>query len=202
MDKTTVDTIARQLLEVGARSTYDEKAKAIVPADLLFDDKTEINVALHRLLIARAAQTITYEPIRVEVLRMVEQNERGVQEPSVVDLSFFKEAAKRTTDQYGKPRQPYAPEGKPSTLKMDLEHAVLVRSTQEAYSDNSTYMVPVSGSLEGVDFNQANANLARFFRYADTHTGWAGSGSNWSAALVVNEKGPFVQIDCRASISD
>lgn len=123
--------------------------------------------------------------------------------PKRRDLSDFVESAKRTHDQWGKKRAPFKPD--PSCpLRLKLKDGVSFGYSQEAYADHSTTLVPVTGEIpkDEATLSRCRANLADFFRRADTHTGWAGSGANWSAELVVTELGAFAVVFCRASISD
>lgn len=121
--------------------------------------------------------------------------------PEIKDLRFFCESAKRTTDQYGKARPAYTPPAD-CKLTLKLSRAVLASYSQEAYADMSAYYVPVGGNVTSADYNACIRNLNAFVRYANTHTGWAGSGCSYSADLVIEGDAAYAVITCRASIAD
>jgi len=203
IDANTANTLAHKMLDAGA-GFYSPEGKAILDG-IGYEDRQLVARALFTIERRSALDALeTTDAIRAEITRMIDQDVRGTRKPEHRDLSFFKDAAKTTRNQYGKARAPYAPKGT-CRFKMDLTQAVHVAYSQEPYSDDSTYLVPVTGSLDGItkdEIAQANSNLTAFVRYADTHTGFAGSGVNWGATLIINEKGAFVNIHCRASIGD
>jgi hypothetical protein len=133
--------------------------------------------------------------IRAYMLAHYEERPRS---PTKHDLRFFAKAATTTTNQFGKARPAFQVDSNAS-CKLKLSEAVLVSYSQEAYADMSRYAVPFTGEI--VDKKKSLARLCEFVRYADTHTGWAGSGCNYSVEEI-NEEGKFVIISCRASIAD
>lgn len=126
---------------------------------------------------------------------------RGAQKPEKRDCRYFAKAAQRTTSQFGTKREAYKPVGN-CGLRMQLEQAVSFSHTQESYSDDSVTLIPVTGDVAKADMKACHANVGAFFRYADSHTGMAGSGCNYSASLHTNELGAFIAVHCRASIAD
>lgn len=174
-------------------------AGLIYPIDMGYDDLSEISRAQQSARIALAIEAFETTPAIKHYMRS-QIGQRGQSEPRRFDMSGFAKAAQSTRDQYGKPRKAY--QADPTCpLRLHLKDAVSFSYTQEAYADYSTHLVPVTGDLPA-GLGPCQRNLAAFFRYADTHTGMAGSGANWSASLEVNEHGAFAIVSCRASISD
>lgn len=99
---------------------------------------------------------------------------------------------------YGK--GPYEPvEG--GRAKLRLKEGVSFSYIQDSYADYTRVAVPAE--LEaGADRDVCRRNLQRLTEALRTHTGFAGSGSTWSAELVEHEAGAFVIFGGRHSISD
>jgi hypothetical protein len=114
-------------------------------------------------------------------------SERGFEAPERSDLTRLR------------PARPYTPKGG-CAARMKLAEAVRFSYRQESYADHSTYLVPVEGEI--TDAQACRSNLAAWCESIRTHNGFAGSGSTWSASLVIEPDGAYVEIDCRASISD
>lgn len=157
---------------------------------------------MHRRDVVRKIEAFTTTPaIKAFMLSFAATAQRGLHAPRAVDMSRFAQSAKRTTDQYHKPVAPWAPKGA-CGLVMKLKEGVGFTHTQESYSDDSTTLIPVEGDLSKADLAMCQANVGSFFKCADTHTGMAGSGCNWSASVMTNEHGAFIHVHCRASIAD
>lgn len=136
--------------------------------------------------------------IRAKLLALFQAGERGLRAPRRVDLSSLAKRAQGTTDQWGKKRAPWTPDPA-CTCRLKLAEAVAAVSTQEAYADHSVDLVPYEGEIK--DVAAARSRLAEFLRRADSHTGWAGSGANWSVAGIDTDA-KCVVVFCRASIAD
>lgn len=125
---------------------------------------------------------------------------RGLHEAKGCDLSYLKAAAKRAVANNGLKHAAYRPEaGCRASLK--LKQAVSFSFTQESYADYTMYAVPVTVE-EGADSATCMRNLARFAAACRSHTGFAGSGSNYSAELITTKAGYVVVITDRSSIAD
>jgi hypothetical protein len=199
-----LNTFADRLTAANVKP-YSDDEKAIT-GDIGYDNLCAVRHVMHlRTIRANIEAFETTPAIKAALLANIEHDVRGVQAPKICDLhDTFTAAARRTNDQYGKKRAVYKPVG-PCALTMNLKSAVVATYRQEAYSDDSVYYVPVTGKINADDkaaIANCNNNLNAFVRYADTHTGWAGSGCNWSAHLVVTDDGAYVEIGCRSSISD
>lgn len=178
---------------------FSEQAKALFPATLDYYDKVAIGQAWKRRQVKAAVEVFETTPaIRAYMLaNLRDDSER----PSICDLTFLAKAAKRTVDQYGKTRPAYRPQGD-CPLRLCLTKAVRFRYSQQAYADYSTTLIPVKGEVDDAGLAVCQRNLAAFVRYADSHTGMAGSGCNYSVELVRNEHGLLAVLTCRASIAD
>jgi hypothetical protein len=100
--------------------------------------------------------------------------------------------------QAGYLRVGYAPE--PCTSRLLCSEAVTFYYEQASYADHSRWLIPVSGAI--ADPAKCRGNLSRWCEAMRTHTGYAGSGSNYSATLHITDLGAYVELDQRASISD
>lgn len=179
---------------------FSPEGKAI--ADLDYNVGCALSHILHIRKTRRAVEAFDTTPaIRAYMLAALDKDLRGCRAPEACDATHFAKASQRTTSQYGKPRPAYQPKGD-CALRLSLAKAVRFTYCQDSYADMSTTLVPVSGDVAKADLKACAANLSEFVRYADSHTGMAGSGCNYSAELVTNEHGAFAIIGCRASISD
>jgi hypothetical protein len=186
--------------------SYSPEGKAFWAAfepKLSYADNNAVVHELHRrMTVAAWAKAELPEAIKAIALDALAKDVRGVEhKPEGVDLSFLAERAKRTTNQFGTARKAYAPKGG-CALKLQLKKAVRFTHRQEAYSDDAQFLVPVVGDLAQADLKACQQNLSEFVRYADSHTGMAGSGSNWSASLTISDLGPVAVLYCRSSIAD
>lgn len=139
----------------------------------------------------------TTEGIREYLLADFDRNPHW-QHPVRFDFSGIVERVKRITDQWHKPRPAWKTDPN-CTCRLKLKEAVRARSEQQAYADVTMSLIPYQGEI--TDKNAARGRLSEFFRRADTHTGWAGSGVNYSVVDIDTER-KFVIISCRASIAD
>jgi hypothetical protein len=204
--KAWADKVEASSFDFARHGSYSPEGKAFWEAfepQLSYNDHNAVAHELHRrMTVAAWAKAELPEVIKAHALAALAKDVRGVEhKPEPVDLSFLAERAKRTTNQFGKARKAYAPKGG-CALKLQLKKAVRFTSRQEAYSDDTQFLVPVAGDLAQADLKACQENLSEFVRYADSHTGMAGSGSNWSASLQVSDLGPVVVIYCRSSIAD
>ncbi len=127
------------------------------------------------------------EHIRAYLLKAFDDNEyRGWREPEVTSLTGLR----------GRDTAPkYKPVGD-CGAKLKLSEAVAFAYEQQSYADHSFFVVPFDGEVK--DREVALKNLRLLAASWRTHTGWAGSGSDWSVSLVDN----VVILECRSSISD
>jgi hypothetical protein len=121
---------------------------------------------------------------------------RGFRAPKAADLRYLVNLS-QSARQY-KPAYKPAP-GCAAVLK--LADAVEYAYSQEAYADYIRYAVPVV-LANNADVAICQQNLHAFAEACRTHTGLAGSGSNYSATLHQTAAGAFVVIEQRASIAD
>jgi hypothetical protein len=190
--------IAAKLYAAGIKTTWCDEAKPHTEG-IDYKQTCEVATLLHRMHVRDAIEAFETTPaIKAHMLSQVDQ--RGSRAPERVDLSNMAQVAQRRTSQYGKPRPPYAADPN-CPLRMKLSEAVRFSSTQESYADHSVTLIPVYGEPPA-DLGPCRLNLADFFRRCDSHTGWAGSGCNYTATLETNEHGVFVSLFCRASIAD
>lgn len=68
-------------------------------------------------------------------------------------------------------------------------------------ADYAHHVIPVTIE-EGADISVCRTNLHRFAATCRTHTGLAGSGSNWDFSLVETGEGWVVTAVARHSIAD
>lgn len=123
----------------------------------------------------------------------------GLRDVKAVDLSSLaRQARAGSRRQYGP--APYNPEPGCKAL-LRLREAVHVTWWHDSYADMAVYAVPVD-ILAGADLDVCRRNLSRFASALRTHTGLAGSGCTYEAALVQNEAGALVVLTQRASIPD
>lgn len=116
---------------------------------------------------------------------------------------LFTAAITRTHNQFGKVLEPYKPDPACPSPSLKAREARCYYVGQNSYSDDQEYVIPVTVK-EGtkVDLSLCGRRLSDLVRRADTHTGMAGSGSNWSAQLVSTEHGIVAVLHCRVSIAD
>lgn len=205
VNETTIDLnqIADQMEAAGMTHVYAEGAEAIV-ANLSYDQKTAVNAVLTRRRDRRDIEAFETTPaIRAYMLAALETGVRGQVNLRKVDLRWMVKASRRTTNQFGSQRPAYSPQPGCS-LRLKLSEAVAFLYSQESYSDDSITLVPVLGEVpsDAAALRVCESNLSAFVRYSDTHTGMAGSGSNYTAHLVITEHGPVAAIHCRTSIAD
>lgn len=132
--------------------------------------------------------------IRAYLIKTVE--ERGRDDAKPADLSHLAARAKQQTEF----KAAYKP--KPGCkAKLHLKEALVIGHRQEAYADNTDYIVPVTVE-EGSDLAICRANLWDFANACRTANGLAGYGSTWSMELVETPEGCFVLVDQRSSIAD
>lgn len=195
-----ISTLADKLQ--GYSSVFAPEAKSITES-VGYDNLCAVSQLLHRRKVLAVVTAFeTTDAIKAHMLSILDGNaERGLRAPEAKDMRSFAKSAQSTTDQYGKPREAYKAEGG-CELKLCLGEAVSFGYSQEAYADYSTYLIPVKGDVSKADINVCNRNISRFFKYSNTHTGYAGSGCSYDAHMIVNEKGALVVLTCRASISD
>ena len=136
----------------------------------------------------------TTDAIRAHLRAVFAAGERGFEMPKRYSLTYLRSLA-ASAEGRSHYRKNYRAAGTP-TLALKLGEAVQYSYSQEAYADYVRYAVPFEGSV--ADAVQAKANLRDFCEAITTHTGWAGSGSNWEADL----QDGFVVLTERASISD
>lgn len=134
------------------------------------------------------------------VISQIETNPRGIDKPEKRDLSWMLPGAKGLKDQWGKPRAEF-PDDEAFPLTVEWDKALSFRYTQEAYADYAEAIVPVSGEIM-TDLTETNSHFYQLARRNDTHTGWAGSGSNHEASLVSTPHGLVLVVTSRHSIGD
>jgi len=120
---------------------------------------------------------------------MLADKPRCFKPPEVVDMSGLKPLKDRK----------YKPAGG-CGAKLKLKEAVSYGYSQESYADHSYYLIPVEGEIG--DASVCRSNLHQWCEAIRTHNGFAGSGSTFSAELVIEPDGAYVKLDIRASISD
>lgn len=113
------------------------------------------------------------------------------------DLSGLMRAIVRTNDQYGRDRAVYTPSD--GGARLLLKQAVETDYIQDSYADLTIYKIPYTGEIQ--DVSKSHAALSQVLRRADSHTGWAGSGCNWTV-ISIDTNRKVVVIQCRSSISD
>lgn len=126
-------------------------------------------------------------PIKRHLRESFDRQERGLRAPELRDLTGLK------------PVRPYTPRGGCGARLM-LSKSILYRLSQESYADHTGYLVPVEGEI--LDADICRSNLAGWCEAIRTHNGFAGSGSSWTATLVIDPDGAYVELDARHSISD
>lgn len=136
--------------------------------------------------------------------RIREETKFGLRGACVPALNPMKWADRlnRVTNPYGGKTTadaPYNPE--PSGYKLLLDKAVAVSSTQEAYADMFTDLIPVE-IVGPTDRDAALRNLSAIARKLQTHNGLAGSGCTFGFTLSENDDGCYVVMGTRSSISD
>ncbi len=136
--------------------------------------------------------------------RIREETKFGLHGARVPALNPMKWADRlnRVTNPYGGKTTadaPYNPE--PSGYKLLLDKAVAVSSTQEAYADMFTDLIPVE-IVGPTDRDAALRNLSAIARKLQTHNGLAGSGCTFGFTLSENDDGCYVVMGTRSSISD
>lgn len=136
--------------------------------------------------------------------RIREETKFGLRGACVPALNPMKWADRlnRVTNPYGGKTTadaPYNPE--PSGYKLLLDKAVAVSSTQEAYADMFTDLIPVE-IVGPTDRDAALRNLSAIARKLQTHNGFAGSGCTFGFTLSENDDGCYVVMGTRSSISD
>lgn len=153
-------------------------------------------------LIAEIEAFETTPAIRAHLLAAARGDVRGIRAPARVDMRWMIASAKRETSQFHSKRGPLTLD--PSCpLRLRLGEAVTFTSTQESYADHTETLVPVTGELPtGAAIGACERNLATFVRRCDSHTGMAGSGTNYSASLKITPEGAFAIISGRHSIAD
>jgi hypothetical protein len=161
-------------------------------AEVFTARNTKINQAETRAAIVALDTTAG---IREYLLADFDQEPHG-RKPEKCNMTGLAQRALTLRDQYGKARPAWKVEPTCSA-RLKLKEGVRVRSEQQAYADVSTILIP----YEGVLSEKSVARLAEFFRRADTHTGTAGSGTNWSVEGV-NRVHQFVILSGRHSIAD
>lgn len=148
----------------------------------------------------RTAEKIAaYEAIENAAIRaylLEDPNRPGQTAPKPTDLSFLKGLA-MAERQHKAAYKPSASCG----AKLHLKQALNISYRQEAYADNSDFVVPVTLE-EGCDIAVCKRNLWDFANACRTTNGLAGYGSSWSMELVVRPEGAFVLVDQRSSIAD
>lgn len=188
-------------LKADGSTDWDSKAsgeydRLIAAGTITYGDGLAILREVHRRQIQRKIEAFETSPaIHAHMMAAILRGDRDVKAPEKADMSFFTKAAQSTRTQYGSDRKPYAPQH-PCSLRLKLSEAVRFTSSQEAYADYYTTLVPVLGDVATANLEHCQTNLSAMVRYADTHTGWAGSGCNYTASLVTNEHGAFAVITC------
>lgn len=170
---------------------------------------TERSRLKHRMKISDAIDALpTTAPIKRLLRACYAAEQRGLQEPKIVDQSSLGQLAVRDLTEEVVVRGKKTRIGKPAyqpkegcKAKLKLKEAVRYIYTQEAYADHTLYAVPVEIE-SGANLDVCRENLRAFCWSICTHNGFAGSGCTWEAELVVDDDGAFVIFNCRASISD
>lgn len=125
---------------------------------------------------------------------------RGARQPEATDLTdWIKRAIAKTSDQFHKPLPAYAP--KPSGFRLLTDKAVKLTYVQDSYADYVTTAIPLEVT-QPTDVAAARENLAQLSRRLDTHTGWAGSGTDYTFDLHAGDEGAYVILTARHSIAD
>lgn len=157
----------------------------------------------------RAERLATYEVVEHPAIRahlIANVDTRGYREtPKPLDLSWMAKLAASDRRQRGTKGDLYGPTPyKPQpgcNAKLHLKQAIRMAFVQDAYADLHYAAIPVTIE-EGADLTVCKRNLAAFGEACRTHTGLAGSGSNFDLTLIENEGGVFVLFYERASIAD
>jgi hypothetical protein len=153
----------------------------------------------------RAAYEVVEHPaIRAHLIANFDT--RGYREaPKPLDLSWMAKLAASDRRQRGTKGDLYGPTPyKPQpgcNAKLHLKQAIRMAFVQDSYADLTYAAIPVTIE-EGADLTVCKRNLAAFAEACRTHTGLAGSGSNFDLTLIENEGGVFVLFYERASIAD
>lgn len=163
----------------------------------------DVSYIQHDRVMARikAEQLASYEAVEHAGIRayLIEHaDERGMRKAELSDQSGLARLAIDTGMANGKPV--YQPkEGCKAKLK--LREAISFSYSQESYADHTQYAVPVDIPADA-DLKICRSNLSHFCQCLRTHNGFAGSGCTWTSCLIEHPEGPFVILECRASISD
>lgn len=127
--------------------------------------------------------------IKAALSSILDERPRGIKAPERSDLSGLKPVRGRE----------YKPAGG-CGAKLKLKEAIHYCYSQESYSDDSRYLIPVEGEVG--DPSVCRSNLGKWCEAIRSHNGFAGSGSSYSAELVVSDLGAYVVLYQRASICD
>lgn len=151
-----------------------------------------------------AYEAIEHPAIRAHLLANFET--RGYREaPKAMDLSWMAKLAASDRRQRGTKGDLYGPTPyKPQpgcNAKLHLKQAIHMAYVQDSYADLTYGAIPVTIE-NGADLTVCKRNLRAFADACRTHTGMAGSGSNFDLTLMENEGGVFVLFYERASIAD
>lgn len=123
---------------------------------------------------------------------------RGEVKPARGLLDTAKFMLGRTSDSFGHPVKPWKPT---AGLTARFKGALVLGRGMFAYSDDTLYAVPCDGAV--TDLGAARGALAAFVRRGDTHTGWAGSGVNWTVdAFEAVAGGAVALLRVRHSLSE
>lgn len=188
----------------GLPEGWEYQVSAVLAADR--DAEHARRDAERRAELVASFEAVENPAIRAYLLTKVD--ERGYRKPEPNDCSYMAKLAQEDR------RQPYERNGETMLLgkgpyeplpgckaKLHLKQALAVGYTQEAYADHSYIAIPVTIE-EGSDLSVCRQNLYRFAQALRTHTGLAGSGSNWDFTLIETEAGAFVFANGRHSIAD
>jgi hypothetical protein len=190
----TITLAADVVANSGAPYVWHSDAKAAL-ADagltITYDQGCAVGAELHRRKVVAAINALN-APEAVKTYLLANANDRHAQVPEPCDLRGVTRRALLTTSQYGKPRAAWTSHG---GCRLQMTSALVFSHEQASYADHSRYIVPFTGTPT----EESTKRLTEFFCRADTHTGLAGSGSNWS---VLSIEDGFVVVDCRASICD
>lgn len=160
-----------------------------------YDDHCAISAEIGRQRRVAAIEALDPTP---EIKKYLFDNvsRRGMQPPVLEDFtSFFQRALDAKNNAHGRPLPAYKPEPVNGKIKMVPAKAVRYLYSQESYADHNEIAIPFEG--EG-DLKAFERNVHQLVRRANTHTGWAGSGSTYEVTV----KDKFVVLFCRASIAD
>lgn len=148
---------------------------------------SERAAAKHKESLAASIAAVANRPIRERLMAMLLAGREHMVKAERRDLSELR------------PVRSFTAKGG-CTARMKLGQAVIYAYEQASYADHSRYLIPVEGEVG--DLGVCQSNLHAWCEAIRSHNGMAGSGCTYSALLVVTPDGAYVELDCRASISD